>query len=373
MGSSSSSTSSQKYETNIVNKSDTEILNKTVNDFSAETVVRKASDCSANITQLQLVDLSNMTIEEDLEIGLIDQNQSSALTFDCINVDTFQNDIANGTMETYMNALKNNYSSDTMDKMNATAGASAKGSFGSTGQTKTNSKSNVDYKFNSTTDTHTNIQNVIQNQIQNHLSMETIKNCIAQVKSSQVVTASGSTVKGSVRVGAIKQGQAATIMASCTQQSDDVNKITNTVAQELGIEIDNSNSAKKSTDITTSSTAESVNNGVGEALGSVFSGIGSMFEGIGSMFGGIFGTMMAPYIGSCVVVCLICCALSIVGFAMKTMMDSGDAGGVDYGADDGYDDQIGGGLVSMLYSYDCTRSERDLSHLAKILTKIKSK
>jgi hypothetical protein len=93
-----------------------------------------------------------------------------------------------------MDALKNNYNSDTLDKMNATAGASAKGSFGSTGQTNTKSNSNVDYKFNSTTDTHTNIQNVVQNAIQNNLSMETLKNCIAHVKSNQLTTASGTSV-----------------------------------------------------------------------------------------------------------------------------------------------------------------------------------
>jgi hypothetical protein len=381
MGSSSSktsstSTSNQKYETNIVNKSDTEILNKTVNDFSANTVVKKASDCSANITQLQTVDFSNMKITGDLKIGEIDQTQSAALTFDCVQIDTFKNDIANGTMTSYMDALKNNYNSDTLDKMNATAGASAKGSFGSTGQTNTKSNSNVDYKFNSTTDTHTNIQNVVQNAIQNNLSMETLKNCIAHVKSNQLTTASGTSVGGSVDIQIIKQDQASTAMADCTQKSDDGNKITNEIAQELGITIDNSNSVKKTTNITTSATAESVSTGVGEAVSSVFT---SFFTGIGNMFGGIFGigTTMSPYIGSCVVVCLICCLLSIVVYTFKMMMGGGDS--ANYSTDNGPvgdDDngvQTAGGLGSMLYSYNCTRSEMDLSHLAKILTKIKSK
>ena len=339
MGSSSSSTSNQKYNTNIVNITDTNILNKSVNNFTANTVVSKASECSASISQLQTVDLSGMKIGGDLNIGEVDQSQSSAMTFDCLQVDTFQNDIANGVMSSYMDSLKNGFSSDTLDKMDATAGASAKGSFGSTGQVNTKSNTNVDYNFNSKNETHTNIQKVVENAIQNNLSMESVKKCIAQVKSSQVVTAAGTEVTGSVNIGAIRQNQAATLMAECTQKQDDGNKITNAIAQELGVTIDNTNSVKKSTSISTSATAESVNNGAGEALGSVFAGIGSMF---GNIFGGIFGaqfaTMSAPSS-----FCCICCCMFLIILGVGGMMFASESETFQNMKNGETDDMFGGG------------------------------
>ena len=69
MGGSSSSTVNQKYDTTIVNRSDINVLNKNINNFVADTVVNQASKCSASISQLQSVDLSDMKIAGDLDIG----------------------------------------------------------------------------------------------------------------------------------------------------------------------------------------------------------------------------------------------------------------------------------------------------------------
>ena len=67
MGSSSSkSTTNQKYETKNVNVNETNVLDKSVNNFVANTVSSQAAACSASISQLQTVDLSNMKIEGDL-------------------------------------------------------------------------------------------------------------------------------------------------------------------------------------------------------------------------------------------------------------------------------------------------------------------
>lgn len=313
----SSSTSNQKYNTNIVNISDTQLFNKSVNNFTADTVVKKASECSANMSQLQSIDLSNMQIEGDLNIGEVDQSQDSALTFECVQVDSFKNDIANGVLTSYMDALKNNFSSDIVDKLEATASTNSKGSFGATGGTSSNSKANIDYNFNNISETRTNIQNVVENAIQNNLSVESVKNCVAQVKQNQKILLAGTQVSGNVNIGVLRQSQATTLMANCVQKTDDVNKITTVVAQELGVTIDNTNSVTKTTEIKTSSTAESVNEGVGDAAKDVLTGAGnfveSVYEGATGLLTGTLGAF-GDILPSLIIFLCIILVLAIGGY-----------------------------------------------------------
>ena len=323
MGSSSSSSSTQKYETNIVNVSDTKILNKSVNSSVANTVVAKASECTASVNQGQNANIgNNATIGGDLEVGEIDQSQTAAVSFSCVQVDSFSNDIANSTKTQYENALKNNFSTDAQDKLSASAAASTKSSMGA-GPTSSSSKSNVDYKFNQSTTTNTDIQNIIENSIQNNLSMESVKKCVAQINNNQTIDiGNGSNVGGSIRIGKLSQTQAASLMAECVQKSDDGNKITGAIAAELGITLDNTSSVKKSTEITTSATAETTAGGVGEMFGSIFSGIGSM---IGNMLGlGVIGAMAGPISTCCSVCCCCICVLILLYFGFQMMGSGGD-------------------------------------------------
>lgn len=342
MGSSSSSTTNQKYTTNIVNTTDTNILDKSVNNFVANTVTSQAAACSANISQLQTVDLSNMKIAGDLNIGEIDQSQKAAMTFDCVQVSSFKNDLANGVMSQYMGAIQNSFSSETLDKLTAQAGAAAKNSFGATGSSHSDSTTNTDYTFNSTNTTNTNIQHVVENAITNNMSMEDVKNCIAQIHNTQSVSVAGTSVGGSVNIGAIRQDQAATLMAECIQKTDNGNKITSSIASELGIVLDNSNKQTKSTELSSTATSESTNQGVGESLGAVFAGIGSMF-------GNIFGAALGMWVGPCLIVCIILCVISSIGFCAMQMM--GGSSVIREQVEDMSDDNSGslfGGFIKMI-------------------------
>lgn len=341
MGSSSSSTSNQKYTTNIVNTVDTNVLNKNINTFNANTTVSQAQACSAGIANNQSVNLSNMKIAGSLNIGGVSQSQTASLTFSCIQDSSLESELGNGMVSQYMDAIQNSFSASALAEMNATAGAAAKNSFGATGSTHTNSDTNVNYNFNSTNNVNTNIQNVVENAIQNNFNMSDVKNCIATVQNNQDVNFSGTQVGGNVNIGSISQEQAATLMTNCMQNTTSSNKVTNAVASELGIKVVSEGAVKTSASITTSSTAESTNQGVGEALGSVLTGIGNMIGGIfGGLFGGLFG-MYAMYVGCCVILCIICCCSSSV-IAAIGMMSQGKSSGESSGYDQGYDDQYGG-------------------------------
>lgn len=287
MGSSSSkSKTSQTYDTTIINKSDIDILNKSINEFIANTIVKQASNCATSVYQIQTIDLSNMDIEGDLVIGEIEQDQSAVVTFDCVQVTSFANELANNLVDRYISEIKNNFSTEVMDKLIAAADASASSSFGATGNTNTNSKVNIDYEFTSITDISKSIQNVIQNSIVNNLNLEDIQDCIATVKANQTVTTAGTKVGGNVTIGVIRQKQASELVASCLQQKDNANKITTQIIKTLDLTVDESNSVKKTTETDAQAQSKSENKGVGEAVGDMFRGVGDMLSNIFGMSSG---------------------------------------------------------------------------------------
>ena len=277
MGNSASSTSkvTQKYDTTIVNKSDINILNKNVNDFVSNTVVDQAANCSAAINQLQTVKFNNIKTEGDFNIGDVNQNQKSAITFDCVQTSSFKNDIADGISTKYTNALKNSYSTEAEDKLSATAGSAANMQFAGTGNSKAKSISNTDYKFTNITETNKNIQNIIENSIQNNLSMSDVQECIAQTIQNQEISFQNLDIGGSVNIKALNQDQAADMMTSCVQSKDNASKITKQIATDLGITVDETSSVKKTTEITSAATSEAKNTGVFESIGNMVSSITS--------------------------------------------------------------------------------------------------
>jgi hypothetical protein len=342
MGSSSSSTVNQKYDTTIVNKSDINVLNENINNFVANTVVNQASDCSASISQLQTIDLSGMDVEGDLEIGEVSQSQKSNITFDCVQVSKFQNNIASGVLSEFSNAMKNSYTAETLDKLEAVAKSEGSGGFGTTGKVSSNSKVNVDYQYTNITDTRKNLQNVVKNAITNNMSMNDTQSCVAKVAAAQKFTLADSKVRGSVRIGAIKQDQASTLMAKCMQEKGNANKITNSVASALGVKIDETNSVKKITEISSSASSTAKNSGFFQSIGE---GIGSIFSGL---FGGLFGGLGGPISISSSVCCCIIIMIVAIFFA---------SGGVDdiaaqaSGEDDGGFGMGGGFLNKMTNSH----------------------
>lgn len=312
MGSSSSSTVNQKYETNIVNKSDVDILNKNVNNFVANTVVNQAANCSASISQLQLVDLSGMDIAGDLTIGEIDQTQTANVTFDCLQVSEFKNDIANGVMAEYQNALKRSFSTEALDKMTAAADSTAKNSFGTTGSVSADSTVNVDYKFNNTTILNTKLQNIIESSITNNMSLSDVQNCISTVQNSQKVVLANAKVGGNVNIGAIKQDQAASLMAKCVQQKNNANKISNSIATQTGLQIDDQNKVVKSTEISSTASSTATNAG--------------FFDGIANMITSLFAGLLAgPIAIACSVLLSICCCIICIVLIAKITSGSSNS------------------------------------------------
>lgn len=298
-GSHSNPTSNVEYDNTIVNKSDINVLNESVNKFVTNTIVKQAQNCSANITQLQEIDLSRLHVAGDFNFEGADQNQSSVITFGCVNLQKFQNNIATGILSEYATTLDSNFSTDAETQISATAEANAKNGLANFGSADANPHTDVKYRFNNETITNKNIRNLVQNTINNNLNMETVQKCVSKVIANQYITFAGSEFGGNVHIGPIKQTQASNIMLKCIQEGNSANNITNDIRSNLGIQVDEENGVHTRTRLDSHSKGDAENEGLGGL-------IKNMFDGLSGFFSGILGKFFSwPVIIACIVITLI--------------------------------------------------------------------
>jgi len=268
MGSASSSaTSNQTMNTNIVNRSSLNLLNKSINNFTNNTVMSNAKSCSSGISQLQNITFDGITTRGDFDVSNVSQKQSAALTFSCINKTTLKNDIGNGVLAEYMNAIKNSFSTQAVAEMANQASATAQQQAFSMGSADANTTTNNNYNFNQTTQIDQNIQNVVENAINNNFSMEDVQSCIGNVNANQNMSFKNINVGGNANIKALSQDQATTVMQECIQSSDSANKTTNAAATALGLQVTTEGSTV--TDVTMTSKATALAESLGLSLGNL--------------------------------------------------------------------------------------------------------
>lgn len=297
-GSSSKSKVKQKFNTTIINQSDVDILNESVNNLIANTIINQASMCSASVYQLQNVDLSGMNISGDLNIDSISQEQSTTITFDCVQVSQFQNEMASNIVNEYLNAIKQSFTADAMTQILSNADAVSEQQFGGIGSSSSNSKVKIDYNFENITQTSQNLQNIVKNSITNNLDLNDIQNCIASIKSNQQIVLANTKVGGNVTIGAISQKQASSLITSCIQKRNNSNEMTTQILNQLGIEVETQSETKTQTESVAKAKSKSKNKGI--------------FEGVGSMFSGIIGSLSNPY--SLVSLIVVAIVILIIGW-----------------------------------------------------------
>lgn len=328
MGNSKSkSTTTNTYNTTVVNQSDLNLLNENINNFVSNTVVDQAASCSATVTQTQNIDLTGFTAKGDITIDGVSQNQKAAITFDCVQLSAFQNDIANGVLTQYMDAIKNSYDTSSIAQMTAAAQTSAKNEFGTTGGSSSNSKSNNTYNFDSKTIVNQDIQNIVQNSITNNMSLKDMQDCMSSVKNTQNITVKDfESTDGNIKILNLSQTQAADLYAKCMQEKNNANKISNNIVTDLGLTVTTEAKTTSSAEMESKSAAESSNTGAFQSMGE---GVGNVFRGVGDMWGTVIGSVGGLFSGDssssiiCLIILVILCVIGGVGYYMYKKNGSG--------------------------------------------------
>lgn len=303
MGANASSINNQKYDNTVINRNDLTVMNEVLNNYTTSTIMSNAAACSAGITQMQVIDMSGASVAGDFNAN-IDQEQSAALSFECIQTANISSDIANGILDKMLNAISSSFDNSVLDKINAQSTAESTSGFLSTdiaGQT--NSTVNIDYKNTTLSESRKNISNIVKNSISNNLDMKNIQDCINQIKQQQTVNFSNMNIGGNATIG-IKQNQATQMVSKCVQNSNFTNKIINQVVKDLGLTIDEQSKTAKTTDVTAETSVSKTSSGIFESAGNM---VNSVFSGVGNLVGNIFGSFTGPIL-IVVVLCILCCS-----------------------------------------------------------------
>lgn len=321
MGTTASSTSkiSQKNETTIVNRSDIEIINENISENITNTVTNASKQCSAHTLGDQRIEIENIEAEGDINITDINQEQDAALDFSCFQSSTVRNEAATNMVDTVMNALQNNFTAEILDQMDAKASATAK-SEALSQPASANSEVEQVNVYTQVNENRKSIQNRIKKSVENNFKTEDLQKCVASVQNNQNVTIKDlKSRSGNVNIRAVSQKQATKAIASCIQKSDLGNKIATDLKNDIGLEVDESNSVKKT--FTATATAESTAESTG--LATVFDSIGGM---IGNILAGLGLAMLAPLAIPISIACCVCCCIIIIAIVFMSMGGGGGEG-----------------------------------------------
>lgn len=234
--------STQKYNKLEINSNDIQNLNSKINKYLTNVTVNQASTCSAKIVQLQTINLTDLNVGGDVNIGDADVSQQSALTFDCLNPRGFKDEMANGLVSEYMEEIIKNFDPTTLQNIEDIA------------QTKISNNLidkpvNVDYNFTNINTKYKNIANILQLSISNAFKLNDISDCSASVRARQVIDISDNIVGGNITVGKIRQDQAVQLFAKCIQDKQSSNSISSAIMANLGLTTNDNNNIKSSTSI----------------------------------------------------------------------------------------------------------------------------
>ena len=286
MGASSSSSVKEVNQTNIVNKSQINALNESINSLTANTIVNSAANCGSSLVDSQFANFQDITTEGDFDVSVF-QKQHALLSFNCIQESDIRSEIGSEMMTAYLNSIKTNFSSEALAEMSAAAAASAKeGSIVPPWQSS-DSKANADMEniYNSYNDIEDNIKNVVMNSIQNNVKVESVQSCMGSVTTAQHASFATVKVGGTAHI-LVDQEQGAAVFTECMQKTDVGNSTTNSILTKTETKVEddsiNTNVDKQSGNTLAETINEGVLNGIADIVGSITSVFTDLFAKLGT-------------------------------------------------------------------------------------------
>ena len=293
MGASSSKTNNKiKYNQKILTKTNFDSITKILNNSVINSTVNNASKCSGELKQEQIFDMSDMKIDGDLSLDII-QKQLMAINFDCINLLSIKNNIVNDLFNKIFETISKLYTKDVITDIDQDL--KNKIESGALNLSINDNNINKNIKIDQTIDSqnNTSISNVIENIIKTTLDMENVQNCISNNKQSQMINMKNVTVNGKAYL-VIRQIQAADLISKCVISSDFASDITTKIIDVMDIDVKDEDEIDTEVDISDKIDQDTTSKNILDSIGTVFNDI----------FGGIFGGSSSTKIFS--ILCIIC-------------------------------------------------------------------
>jgi hypothetical protein len=317
-GSESSSKTKQKSRTNVVNQSDLNLLNSSINNTIVNTVVRNVQSCSAKAISRQDLVVANVHTTGDIVIDTT-QKQTTYLDFKCAQSSDVRNEVIAGLTNQIMADIQNSYDNNVLSQFDAIANSKSKNEFGSGGlfggDSKSDSSTDQDSKIDINNSSYTNLQNIVENNVAANFTNENFANCLAKVASTQTTILKD--ISGRSFKFTSNQEQAIQLYSQCIQASGVSNQITSTLTNllDMKVRMDVKNTA--TTTQTAKAESESVGGGLFQGIGeglakpieALLSPLNNLLSGLG--LGALSGAL-TPLLGVAGASSICCCIIIII-------------------------------------------------------------
>jgi hypothetical protein len=223
--------------TNItqVEKSTVNLLNKQINDVTANSMIKSSSSASSFTKISQDLDFAGCKIAGNLNIDGGGQDAKAYINFDVIEVSKVENKVAQEMFSKIMSTLKSKLDSKTLAEMDAAAKGSLNTGFNPFGA-KVQSNSINSFGINTMSEDNQNIRNVVKQAINVNFDVETSQSCIDEQVVEQKADFENCTVGGNVNMNNYTQNASVENVGKCLLKQGVANTIVNKAAADLGVE-----------------------------------------------------------------------------------------------------------------------------------------
>lgn len=309
-GSSSTANVTLESNTTIINESTMNSFNQLVNKTAVDTMIENVKKCSASVVQSQHLVVKHIKCGDNCNISLA-QDQKAWLDFTCAQKDDVQMEVVQKMIDTISNGLKDNSSTDLLNKLNSNVSNKAKSDWGALPWGGSTTNTNVNQKINNyvSNKTNVNVKNAIENSVYASFKNSNINECIAKIVSEQEIQASDIEA-GKNFTFTVNQSQKADAIASCIQNANIASRVISDVTKFAGLNLEIKKDTKVQNLSETKVESEALTTGFFQGIGSIFSGIiGSIFGALGM---GALAPISAPSSSSSLLLCCCLCCLIII-------------------------------------------------------------
>jgi hypothetical protein len=300
-GSKSRSSLRQELDTTVINRSEINILNETINNIAIDAIMKNADSCSAGLVGEQGIEVGNIKARGDVDLDF-SQDIRATLTFSCINATKVRNDISTTLIDKIMGNLETSTSTDIVNQLGsvgATKAESGASSFPWNKGVTASSDVVQTVKSTSITENRKNVSSILNNAIKSSFTNENIKKCISKVNNEQTIGIGS--VEGENIKFVFNQDMSQKLIAECVNQSDISQKLSSNLTKFFDIDVLDDTSttvssgakSKQDTSAKQQGIIDEVGGAAGNAVGGVVGGVGNavggVVGGVGNAVGGVVG------------------------------------------------------------------------------------
>ena len=299
-GPSQSRATSETNVTNIVvNKTDMDFFNQTINTSITEKSTKSASSCASSTGVKQEISLKDIIVGGNLVINGLDQTAELDVNFSCVNKVSLLSDIQSDMITKMMNQVDSITDTSLQSDIKNSLAASAESSGFQVGSGGTSSDvdSVTNINNNTTNETNVKVKNIVENTVKNVFNEEALSECLSRVNTNQIIGLKRIEVDGDLTLNDITQRAVVSILANCVSEQNFGTSIITSLAQQAGMTFETINTSSSDTKATTDLSASSKQTGILPDFGK-------------------FEKLIAPSIGS-VAISSVC---GVLGVVMMTML-----------------------------------------------------